>query len=71
MTKEERQIIIRAVRSHPKKTYDRIAADLGVSKPILLHAIKGAVERPRGRKLNLNGFRFAAAANRVVAIRQC
>jgi hypothetical protein len=54
MTKEERQIIIDAAKSQPRKSYDRIAADLGVSKPTLLSAIKGAVERLRGRKLSLN-----------------
>jgi len=41
MTKEERQIIIHAVKSKPKKSYDLIASDLGISKPTLLRAIKG------------------------------
>jgi hypothetical protein len=53
MTKEERQTIIHAVKSQPKKSYDLIASDLGISKPTLIRAIKGSVERPRGRKLNL------------------
>lgn len=53
MTKEQRQIIIHAVKSHPKKSYDLIASDLGISKPALIRAVKGSVERSRGRKLNL------------------
>jgi FixJ family two-component response regulator len=38
MTKEERQIIIRAVRSQSKKSYDLIASDLEISKPTLLRS---------------------------------
>jgi DNA-binding MurR/RpiR family transcriptional regulator len=53
MTKDERNIIRKAVKSQPEKTYGQIAADLGISKPTLIRAIKGTVCRQRGRKLNL------------------
>jgi FixJ family two-component response regulator len=36
MTKDERNIIRKAVKSQPEKTYDQIAADLGISKPTLI-----------------------------------
>jgi hypothetical protein len=53
VTKEEKQIIIEAVNSRPDKTYEFIAAYLGISKATLLRALKGKVQRSRGRKLNL------------------
>ena len=53
MTKEEKQIILRAVKSSPHKTYEEIANELNISKRTLITAIAGLYYRPRGRKLNL------------------
>jgi DNA-binding XRE family transcriptional regulator len=53
MTKEERKQIIDAVKAHPDMTYEALAAYVGISRQTLLRAIKGKVQRPRGRKLNL------------------
>lgn len=53
MTKDEKRIIVDAVKSQPTKNLGEIAAELNISKSTLLRAIKGKVQRTRGRRLNL------------------